>query len=213
MQADFWHAKWEKNQIGFHEAETNPNLTENFHHLGLETGARILVPLCGKSLDMVWLMSQGYQVVGVELSELAVLQFFEEQDIPFEKTVDGDFIHYSTEGLELYVGDFFKMNADVLGQVDAVYDRAALVALPEEMRKNYTQHLSKISNTAPQLLATFEYDQSKRNGPPFSVSEEEVRLRYAEKFEINLLEVKELGEMFVDGLLVSEKVWYLKGKG
>lgn len=161
MQASFWHQKWENNQIGFHENEVNPLLIRHFSALNLAENSRVFLPLCGKTLDISWLLSMGYRVVGAELSELAVTQLFESLGVAPEIRSEGKLKRYHTEGLDILVGDIFDVTPPILGVVDAVYDRAALVALPPETRQRYTQHLIRISQTAPQLLLCFEYDQSR----------------------------------------------------
>ncbi|WP_018986892.1 thiopurine S-methyltransferase [Methylophilus methylotrophus] len=178
MHHDFWHQRWQNQQIGFHQDEINRFLLAHFQALGLQAGQRVFVPLCGKSLDMHWLLAQGYQVVGAELSQLAVDAFFTELKLAPEITQSGPLRHYRTEQIEIFQGDFFALTQGQLGSVDAVYDRAALIALPDEMRKQYVQHLMSITQTAPQLLISFEYNQSLVPGPPFSVSKPEVSAHY-----------------------------------
>ena len=178
MQHDFWHQRWQNQQIGFHQSEINPFLLSHFQALGLQAGQRVFVPLCGKSLDMHWLLAQGIQVIGAELSQLAVDAFFTELKLAPEITQSGPLRHYRTEQIEILQGDFFALTQDQLGTVDAIYDRAALIALPDEMRKQYSRHLMSITQTAPQLLISFQYDQSLMPGPPFSVSRTEVSAHY-----------------------------------
>lgn len=178
MQHDFWHQRWQNQQIGFHQSEINPFLLSHFQALGLQAGQRVFVPLCGKSLDMHWLLAQGIQVIGAELSQLAVDAFFTELKLAPEIRQSGPLRHYRTEQIEILQGDFFALTQDQLGTVDAVYDRAALIALPDEMRKQYSRHLMSITQTAPQLLISFQYDQSLVPGPPFSVGRTEVIAHY-----------------------------------
>lgn len=178
MQHDFWHQRWQNQQIGFHQGEINPFLLAHFQALGLQAGQRIFVPLCGKSLDMHWLLAQGLEVIGAELSQLAVEAFFTELKLTPEITQSGSLRRYRTEQIEIFQGDFFALTQAQLGTVDAIYDRAALIALPDEMRKQYVQHLMSITQMAPQLLISFQYDQSLVAGPPFSVSKAEVSTHY-----------------------------------
>lgn len=184
MEADFWHTRWENMQIGFHEGEVNRMLAAHLGALDLAPGARIFLPLCGKTRDIAWLLAQGYRVAGAELSEIAVRQLFEELGVAPETTDHGALRRYSAPGLDVFVGDIFDLTADLLGPVDAVYDRAALVALPATMRGRYTAHIATITAHAPQLLVTFEYDQSIMAGPPFSLSEAEVRARYGTYYAV-----------------------------
>ena len=169
MQADFWHQKWDKNEIGFHEAEANKLLRQSIHYLQLMMGARVFLPLCGKTRDIHWLLAQGYRVAGAELSAVAIDALF--NDLKLSPTIEkrGELVHYSADRIDIFVGDIFALDQHLLGTVDAIYDRAALVALPENMRREYTQHIISISRLAKQLVITFEYDQQLRQGPPFSI--------------------------------------------
>lgn len=192
MQADFWHDKWQANQIGFHRETPNPLLVNHFHALNLSQGARVFVPLCGKTRDIGWLLSQGHRVAGAELSEIAIRQLFEELDVTPEVASIGSLKQYSASGIDIFVGDIFDLTAEALGKVDAVFDRAALVALPEEMRVQYSEHLAGITQKAPQLLITFDYDQSIMNGPPFSVIGPEVAEHYGVAYAIDKLDSVEV---------------------
>lgn len=184
MQADFWHRKWQDNEIGFHMSEANPLLVAHFNRLGLTPGQRVFLPLCGKTLDIAWLLDQGYAVIGVELSMLAVDQLFAELGVsPAVKEYE-ELLHYQGPGLDIFVGDVFLLSADLMGPVDAIYDRAALVALPADMRSQYTEHLVRITHGAPQLLISFDYDQSLMPGPPFCVNEAAVRQYYGSHYEL-----------------------------
>jgi hypothetical protein len=131
MDASFWREKWARNQIAFHEAQVNPLLVAHFQRLALPAGSRIFVPLCGKTLDIPWLLARGHRVAGIELSEIAVQQLFRDLGVTPRLTVLGTITRYSAPGLDIFHGDIFDLSRDGLGAVDAVYDRAALVALPE----------------------------------------------------------------------------------
>ncbi|HCG1277468.1 TPA: thiopurine S-methyltransferase [Pseudomonas aeruginosa] len=189
MQADFWHARWANNQIGFHLDEINPYLMRHLSRLRLQAGERILVPLCGKTLDLAWLAAQGLEVLGVELSEKAVSDFFEEHDLhPEIDQLDG-FRRYRVAGITLLQGDFFALQAEHLAQCKAFYDRAALIALPPEMRERYAGHLQAVLPTRSLgLLVTIDYPQAEMAGPPFAVPDEEVRGYYAGGWRIEELE-------------------------
>lgn len=192
MEASFWHNKWESNQIGFHENSTNPGLLRHFDKLELPPGSRIFVPLCGKTLDIHWLLAQGFKVVGAELSEIAIKQLFEELNIlpMVEDTEDGKV--YTAQGIQVFVGDIFTLDSTRVGRIDGIYDRAALVALPEAVRAKYTAHLRDLSNNAPQLLITFDYDPATMDGPPFSVTKPEVESHYAQYYTLNRVQDSEL---------------------
>lgn len=188
MEANFWHQKWQRGEIAFHREEANPHLVAHLSKLNLAQGSRVFVPLCGKTKDIAYLLNGGYQVIGVELSELAVRELFKELSVTPQVTQVAGFTRYSADGICIFVGDFFQLSAELTGKIDAIYDRAALVALPLQMRVDYTAHLIKISQNAPQLLVIYEYQQELIDGPPFSISEEEVERHYAASYELDLLE-------------------------
>jgi len=180
MEIDFWAQRWKEGRIGFHEGRTNAFLARHAGHLG-EPPRRVLVPLCGKAEDMAFLAGRGHAVVGIEAIEDAVQAFFREHELePAIRELDGNVRAYSSGRVTLLVGDVFACTRAHVGEVDALYDRAALVALPADVRPRYVAHLRGL--LAPRsrgLLVTFDYDQSKFEPPPFAVSEEEVRRHYA----------------------------------
>jgi len=210
MDANFWHQRWEKNEIGFHEPEANPLLVRHFQALSLPKGRRVFVPLCGKTLDIAWLLSNGYRVAGAELSELAVQQLFQGLGVEPEITESGKLKHYSQAGLDVFVGDIFDLSSDALGPVDAVYDRAALVALPEPLRKRYAAHLTGLTKNVPQLLISYVYDQSVMNGPPFSVRDEEVKHLYQANYEVTLIASNDVPGGLKGKCAAKENVWLLR---
>lgn len=164
-----WLERWQVGNIGWHEAGGNSSLKKHWN----VTGKRVLVPLCGKTQDLVWLERQGNEVVGVELSELAVESFFDENEIAYS-CVEGALTAYvaKNRSITLYCGDFFGFTE---GPFDAYYDRGALVALPADRRKEYAEHTrTLLQNDAAQLIISLEYDQSIAAGPPFSVAAEEI---------------------------------------
>ncbi len=187
MEADFWHDRWENNLTGFHLDEVNPYLIANWAALNIKPDARVFVPLSGKTRDLVWLAEQGYEVVAIELSPLAVAAFFAENNlIPEKHQIEG--LEYWQSGkITLFSGDFFALTPQILGQVDAVYDRASLIALPPTMRQSYAEKLTELCQKAPKLLITLEYDQSKMDGPPFSVTEDEVKALYQAHYQVKQL--------------------------
>ena len=188
MQKEFWHQVWQKNEIGFNQLEANELLKHYFKQLHLKPGSRVFVPLCGKSVDMLWLVNQGYKVIGVELSQVACEAFFNACNHSATITKLDKFTLYESEKLTLLCGDYFDLNKETLGVVDAVYDRAALIALPIEMRKLYVNALIPLLEPkTPIFLLTGSYDQTKMQGPPFSVDEEEVRALYGECFQMQQL--------------------------
>ena len=216
MDTQFWQDKWQRNEIGFHLPRPHPLLQRYLPALALDEGARLLLPLCGKTLDIGWLLSQGLEVIGIELSELAVQQLFNELGVQPTTTSWPGGTCYRAPGVTLYQGDFFQLAAAELGAVDAIYDRAALVALPDAMRRRYAARLAELTLAAPQLLITLEYDQAKMAGPPFAVTAEEVGRLYGDLYEMRELsrtEIIDKEERFRERGLDSfvEVAWHLVG--
>ena len=188
MESEFWHRKWQENQLGFHQEKINSRLIKFWPALELPSQSRVLVPLCGKSEDMLWLLENGHKVFGIELSEIACEDFFTQHEISHTVKTENGFRKYCGESIELWAGDFFKLTAADVAEVAAVYDRAALIALPVEMRRQYATHMATIMQPgSSMLLITMEYDQQKMKGPPFSVSNAEVEELYREQFAITVL--------------------------
>ncbi|MCO7519950.1 MULTISPECIES: thiopurine S-methyltransferase [unclassified Pseudomonas] len=180
MEPAFWHKRWADNQIGFHQPQVNPYLQAHWPALGLAPGARVLVPLCGKSLDMLWLAAQGYRVLGVELSRRAVADFFNEHGLQVQLAQRGAFEIWRSDELEIWCGDVFALGAEDLADCTGVYDRAALIALPAGMRERYMALLGeKLPMACRGLLVTLDYDQALIDGPPFSVADAQVRVGFA----------------------------------
>lgn len=176
MERDFWLERWSNRQIGFHLPAANPRLVA--HRDVLANAPKILVPLCGKTLDLVYLAGHGHDVVGVELAERAATDFFDEQGLSPEVRDVGSLRLCSTDRIAIAVGDFFEATSELLGAFDGVYDRAALIALPPEMRPRYVAHLRSLVRPGGRvLLVTLDFDAP--GGPPFSVTEAEVRALYA----------------------------------
>ncbi len=175
MDPAFWLERWQRNEIGFHQPAPHPALARHWARLGLAPGARVFVPLAGKSLDMIWLAAQGHAVVGIELAAEAVRAFGTE--------------HGPLERVELRCGDLFDLDAASLGPIQGVFDRASLVALPPVLRRRYAAQMAALSPPGTRtLLVSMEYDQSRMPGPPHSVEEPEVRALFGPTHEIELLE-------------------------
>lgn len=208
MQPGFWHDRWARQQIGFHEPAPNPLLLRHFDALGMAPAARLFLPLCGKTLDIDWLLSRGHQIAGCELSAVAAAALFERlQMAPAVEHFDA-LQRWRAPQLEIWVGDYFRLDPHVLGRVDGVYDRAALIAMPASMRVAYASQMTRLAADAPQMLVTLQYDQSLLDGPPFSVGEDELRTLYPGRT------LHRLARAAVDGGLkgkvpATETVWVL----
>ena len=179
MDPEFWHERWARDEIGFHRHEYNAHMTAFMHRLGLAPGAHVLVPLCGKSLDLLWLHREGYVVSGIEISRKAVEAFFRENALPFERDEVDGMSCYRHGSLAVWCTDFFDFDWAAIDPVDGVYDRASLVALPAGMREAYAQvMLQQLPEHAPMLLITLDYPQEEMRGPPFAVGRAEVERLY-----------------------------------
>ena len=189
MNPEFWHQRWAEHQIGFHQSTPTPLLQKHWQALGVPAGARVFVPLCGKSLDMAWLAAQGHRVLGVELSQRAVDDFFAEHGLQPEVETTRYGVHHHAGGIELICGDAFALDAGLLHDCVAVFDRAALIALPPALRARYARNLyAALPRGCRGLLITLEYPQLERAGPPFSVREDEVHALYDGEWNIELRE-------------------------
>jgi len=193
MNPDFWQERWQKNEIGFHQQEINAHLQDYWPRLGVAAGSQVFVPLCGKSRDLLWLRARGHTVLGVELSPIAVRDFFRENTLEPQTSRQGAFERCAADGLAILCGDFFGLTADDLKGVAGVYDRASLIALPPDMRPRYASHLASIlPKGAAILLVTMEYRQAEMSGPPFAVSEDEVRKLYEKHYVVTRLFTKDI---------------------
>lgn len=204
MQHSFWLERWQEDRIGFHQNIVNPYLSKYWASLKLSHGSPVFVPLCGKSNDLIYLHEQGHKVIGNELSPLAVTDFYTEQQLIASKSVlsneknysdEQSLVHWESAKADIMCGDFFLLKKQHLPDISAVYDRAALVALPLEMRHKYVIKLLELMPEQVSIfLITLEYDEKEKQGPPFSVPEREVRQHFQEYFDINLLEVQDINE-------------------
>ena len=188
MEIDFWQQRWDLDQIAFHLPTVNPYLASFLKDFNINTSSQIFIPLCGKSLDITWLASHKFSVLGVECSKKAINELFHEQNIKPQKQTINKFESYQAENIRILEGDFFDLDDNLLKEVSLVYDRASLIALPVEMRKKYVNLLNeKLPSSTEIFLITLEYDQNSMNGPPFSVSEREVKQLYQDKYNIEIL--------------------------
>ena len=209
----FWLNRWQENKIGFHLNTYNRHLTDYIENNPLPAGSTIFVPLCGKSIDMIYLLDKDYKVIGVEISSIAVKSFFAENNIKYTIIRKNNFdIYSSLDGIEIYCGDFLYLNY-IKFNIDLVYDRASLVALPKEMRIKYVYILTKILKCSKMLVVSVFYPKNDMAGPPFSVNNKEFTLLFKD-FEIKLLKsfLLEEDSKRLNISLFAENVYYLIGK-
>jgi len=183
VEQNFWIERWSKQEIGFHQADFDPALDRYWPQLDVPAGSAVFVPLCGKSLDMVWLAQKGYRVIGAELSERAVDDFFSERGLTPETRSETGFTVKSSGPYEIWCGDFFALPPSTTSDVGGVYDRAALVALPAEMQQRYAAKMKTLLPKAPILLVSLAYNQSEMAGPPFSTPRNTVEALFADHYE------------------------------
>ena len=193
MKPAFWHERWRQGQIGFHQPDFHPALARHWPALAVPARSHVLVPLCGRSLDMAWLARQGHHVVGVELSPIAIAAFFEHESLSATVSSQAALSRHAAGAYELLEGDFFDAGPSVTGDISGWYDRAALVALPPDMRRRYARHVAGLlSAGTPGLLITHDYAQDRMEGPPFSVSVEEVHELFSPGFTVTQLERRDV---------------------
>lgn len=193
MDAGYWKQRWDDGRTGWHQDAPTPLLLKHWPSLRVAPGARVFVPLAGKSRDMLWFAAQGYRVLGVELSQLAVERFFADNGLVPERSDSRYGAHYRAGGVELICGDAFVLDAGALADCEAVFDRAALIALPPELRQRYVRELyARLPTDCRGLLVTLEYPQHEKDGPPFSVPEPEVRALYGSDWDISVMERRDI---------------------
>ena len=193
MEPDFWQQRWHEGRIGFHQDRVTPLLEQYWDALGVPAGGQVFVPLAGKSLDLAWLAARGHRVLGIELSQLAVEQFFAEHGLAPTLRKSRYGTHYAAGGIELVHGDVFDLDADALAGCAGVFDRAALIALPPDLRRRYASGpYAALPTGCRGLLVTLEYPQQEKAGPPFSVGEDEVRASFGRRWTVDLLERRDI---------------------
>lgn len=189
MQAEFWLERWREGRTGFHRDAPMPLLLRHWPALALPRGSRVLVPLCGKTLDMFWLAEQGHRVLGVELSPLAVKQFFAEHGLTPASHESPLGIHHVAGNIEIIEGDVFALDDATLAGCGAVYDRAAVIALPPPLRARYAREVyARLPAGCRGLMITLDYPQQEMDGPPFSVDAGEVAALFGAHWNVEQLE-------------------------
>lgn len=189
MEAEFWKKRWIEQNTPWHQSEPEPLLTKYFSKKGAK---QILVPLCGKSLDVLWISNTSDKVIGVELSPIACQRFFEEQSVNYKTECQRDFKVFSSKNIELWCGDFFKLPAKVYLTVDFIYDRAAIIALPPALQEAYANKIIEISETSTannfQILMIGRVDEGLQDGPPFQVGDSDIDKLFSQKMNVEILE-------------------------
>lgn len=208
MEPEFWHNRWQQRQIGFHQTDVHPLLQHFWPTLKLTHGSEVLVPLCGKSKDMLWLRQQGHAVLGVELSEIALREFIDEHRLDARPVQHAHYCGYDLPDMTLLCGDFFHLSAADCTEVRAVYDRAALVALPPALRQRYVEHmLAVLPSGCEVLLISMESPQLGDSGPPFMVDEAEIRQRFRNARSVECLHTHATDRK---GVPMAEKVYRIQ---
>lgn len=215
MEHDFWHNAWDKGRQGWHQKSVNQHLETWWKKFDADASEPVFVPLCGKSVDMLWLLEQGHPITGVELNEGAVAAFFAENTIPSTQQKQENFQVYNNPQLSIYAGDFFKLTRSQLSHTKLVFDRAALIALPPAMRHDYVEKMKDILSIGCKIfLITTVYDESEMSGPPFSVADEEIQRLFSTGFNIEKVESSNdpvlLGGLVKRGLTsLTENIWFI----
>jgi thiopurine S-methyltransferase len=214
MNPEYWISRWEKGEIGFHAAEVQPGLLQALQAVPVPAPGNILVPLCGKTFDMKFLADAGWNVTGIELSERACRAFFEENGLVYEIAQLPGMLKLTSGNITLFAGDLFHMKKNMLPSFDLVYDRAALVALPQAMRRRYVQKLSQLAGAVPHVVISFTYNGPEGFGPPFSVAEPEIKELYGTENDVRKLAVRVLypeknSKMAVNGIFKMQETTYI----
>ena len=184
----FWLDKWASNAIGFHEDFIHPLLKQYWSSINSAPRSNVLVPLCGKSKDLLYLRNQGHNVFGIEISEIAIVAFFDEHKITYEKIRHPNHDIFRGEGLTVYCSDIFDFPKKILPKIDVIYDRASLIALSDKQRQNYSDWLTTSAQSGcKSLLITLEYDKEKLSPPPYLVDRMELTALYRDNWEITHL--------------------------
>lgn len=217
MDPSFWLENWEKGQTGFHLTGVNPVLLRHWEDLGLKSAKSVLVPLCGKSVDLPYLRTLGHQVMGLELSPIAVKEFWTAMRVTPKMNEERGLVFWESDGIEIIEGDFFEIKPEDLAAPDVVYDRAALIAMPVELQSRYAHHLVHLAQGAPIFLVTFDYKPGEMAGPPFPISRIQLGELFDDHYEISLIESRDALDdnagLAARGLnRLSESVWLLSPK-
>ena len=215
MDKSLWIQMWKNAQTGFHLDQVNPLLEKHASSLELTPNDRVFVPLCGKSLDLVYLLKSNFKVIGIELSPFAIEQFFKTHALNPINRVTGELIAHECGNLTIFEGDYYALNPETVGPFEAIYDRAALIAMPPNAQQQYVDHLLKLSDRkTPILLITLDYEPLAMAGPPFATPDTQVRRLFSEGYSIQMLQSEDVLEKNLKfksrGLTwLKENVWLI----
>jgi len=197
MEAEYWLKRWREGRTGWHRSEVMPLLVQHWSALNVPRGSRVLVPLCGKSLDMLWLAQQGMRVQGVDVSPVAIESFLAENQLHARTRGEADGTHYEITNasgeIEIINGDAFALDPDEVAQCNVFYDRAALIAMPAPMRRRLVDELYvQLPAGSAGLLITLAYPGNEMQGPPFSVDDAEVHDLFDKRWQVDRLEYRDI---------------------
>lgn len=214
MEPEFWTKRWQAGEIGFHRAEVHDYLARHWHVLKLEPESEVLVPLCGKATDMVWLAEQGHRIIGVELSPVAVDSFFAERGLEPTTRVSGRFMIKEAGPYTIWCGDVFALPPAVTQDVAAVYDRAALVAFPPDMQAAYATKLAELTPSGvPTMLVGLDYRTGEISGPPFATPLQQVATLFGPTHTLSIIEsrdgLEQSGNLKARGVTWLEESLYI----
>jgi len=206
-----WLEKWEQGATGFHRQKVDARLIKYINDLtGGNSGASVLVTWCGKSLDLPWLCAQGYGAVGVELSEIAAKQLFENDSIPYATAKEHEFITYTATDrkLKVFVGNYYCLTPEIAGKFDSIWDINALGAAEPKEREAYRAVLISLLKPGGRiLLSNYEYNDEGRNQAPYSLSNKLIQDLFGDLFDVQFLENP---EEFVEYFKSKFKVDWVK---
>jgi thiopurine S-methyltransferase len=216
MELSYWQSRWQKGNTGWHMDTVYPPLPHLWNQIGMNSDTRVLVPLCGKSLDLLWLTDHCDTVTGVDISPKALQHVMQKHSESFIKDTSHGFTIYRSDSLVLWEGDFAKLPSDQIPPQNLIYDKASIIALPPEKRQRHAEKMIELSSFNTQILIQiFEYDQNEMNGPPFSVEEQELKRLFGNQFKLKCLheqsKLEELQKFKQRGLSshLIEKIFHL----
>lgn len=187
MTQELWREKWRSNDIAFHQERINPLLKAHLPRVKLNPGDRILVPLCGKSLDMGWLNQCHYRVMGVELSSVAIADYFDELGVKPQRQMQGNFTRWWHKHIQIWCGNIFDLNLLDVDRIKLIYDSAALTAFDADERQTYVDHFAKILPMRTQIMLMTTETADVQYTDSVARIDSEVKNLYQADYRIELL--------------------------